>query len=396
MNPLNPFFAIIIFFIAFTTAYIINLKFKITNNDTRYETIDGIRGFLAIGVFIHHASIWFQYLQIKSWVAPKSNLYNQLGQTSVSLFFMITSFLFITKLLNSENQKINWPIIFISRFFRLVPMYLVSIFLLISIVFIISDWQLNVPPFKLLKEVLQWGTFTILSSPTINDLSFTHIINAGVVWSLPYEWLFYFSLPIISILIFKKKTSFFYTVISLFFILCFFKIYGSSIPHLLSFLGGVIPPFIIKYNTKKINFNSNFYSIIILLCLGLILLFHTSDNYICKLLIIIVFNLIALGNEMFGVLKNTTLKFLGEISYSTYLIHGIIIFITLYFGFSLEVVEKMPPSTFCSIIFLITPIIILTSFLSYRNIEKPFMDYSKKINYDKIKHSITEFHKRKA
>ncbi|QYS89434.1 acyltransferase family protein [Flavobacterium davisii] len=209
MNPLNPFFAIIIFLIAFATAYLINLNYKITNDNTRYETIDGIRGFLAIGVFIHHSSIWFQYLQIKSWEAPKSNLYNQLGQTSVSLFFMITSFLFVTKLLNSKNQKINWNIIFISRFFRLVPMYLVSIFPLVLIIFIISNWQLNVSPFHLIRELLEWITFTILESPIINNLSYTHIINAGVVWSLPYEWLFYFSLPLISILIFKKELLFF-------------------------------------------------------------------------------------------------------------------------------------------------------------------------------------------
>ncbi|MFK7050306.1 acyltransferase [Flavobacterium davisii] len=388
MNPLNPFFAIIIFLIAFATAYLINLNYKITNDNTRYETIDGIRGFLAIGVFIHHSSIWFQYLQIKSWEAPKSNLYNQLGQTSVSLFFMITSFLFVTKLLNSKNQKINWNIIFISRFFRLVPMYLVSIFPLVLIIFIISNWQLNVSPFHLIRELLEWITFTILESPIINNLSYTHIINAGVVWSLPYEWLFYFSLPLISILIFKKRTSFFYTAISLLFVLSFFKIHGLNIPHLLSFLGGIIPPFIIKYNTKKVNFNSSFFSLIILVCLGLILLFDTSNNYICKFLIIIVFNLIALGNNIFGILKNTTLKFLGDISYSTYLIHGIIIFIVMFFYYGLEEAEKMSPIKFYSIIFFITPIVVLISFLYYKIIEKPFIDYSKKINYDQIKNYI--------
>ncbi|MBP6456634.1 MAG: acyltransferase [Chitinophagaceae bacterium] len=389
MNPLNPFFAIVVYFIAIATAYLLNLKYRIANDNTRYETIDGIRGFLAIGVFIHHSSIWFQYLQIKSWEAPKSNLYNHLGQTSVSFFFMITAFLFITKLLNTNNQKIDWNTLFISRFFRLVPMYLVSILALVLIVLIISDWKLNISLVRFIKEMIAWGTFTIFGGPTINGSSFTSIINAGVVWSLPYEWLFYFSLPFISILIFKKITSKLYLIISILFVLIFYKVHGLSVHHLFSFAGGAISPFLIKYNSKKINFNSIIFSTIILLCLALILLFNTSNNYLCKLLIIIVFNLIAMGNNFFGVLKSSTLKFLGEISYSTYLIHGIIIFIVMYFYYNLEVAKNLSPTQFCITIFIITPIIVFTSFLSYKNIEKPCMNYSKRISKEKIKHHIT-------
>lgn len=379
MNPLNPIFAIVVFFIAYATAYLLNLKYRITNDNTRYETIDGIRGFLAIGVFIHHSSIWFQFLQTKSWEAPKSNLYNQLGQASVSFFFMITAFLFITKLLNTNNQKIDWNTLFISRFFRLVPMYLVSILSLVLIVFIISDWELNVSLIRFTKEMLDWGAFTIFGSPSINGSSFTSIINAGVVWSLPYEWLFYFSLPIISILILKKTTSKLYLIISLIFVLIFYKIHGLNGHHLFSFFGGAISPFLIKYNLKKINFNSIIFSSIILLCLTLILFFDTSNNYTCKILLIIIFTLIALGNNFFGILKSSTLKFLGEISYSTYLIHGIIIFIVMYFYYNLEEAKSLSPTQFWTTIFIITPIVVITSFLSYKNIEKPCMNYSKKL-----------------
>ncbi len=389
MNPLNPIFAIVVFFIAYATAYLLNLKYRITNDNTRYETIDGIRGFLAVGVFIHHSSIWFQFLQTKSWEAPKSNLYNQLGQTSVSFFFMITAFLFITKLLNTNNQKIDWNTLFISRFFRLVPMYLVSILSLVLIVFIISDWKLNVSLIRFTKEMLGWGAFTIFGRPNINGSSFTGTINAGVVWSLPYEWLFYFSLPIISILIFKKTTSKFYLIISLIFVLIFYIIHGLDKHHLFSFVGGAISPFLIKYNSKKINFNSIIFSSIILLCLTFILFFDTSNNYTCKILIIIIFTLIALGNNVFGILKSSTLKFLGEISYSTYLIHGIIIFIVMYFYYNLEEANSLSPTQFWTTIFIITPIVVITSFISYKNIEKPCMNYSKKISYKKIKHHIT-------
>lgn len=379
MNPLSPIFAIVVYFIAFATAYLLNLTYKTEHYNTRYQSIDGMRGFLAIGVFIHHASIWFQYLQTESWDAPQSNLYNHLGQTSVSFFFMITAFLFITKLLNSDDKKNDWNILFISRFFRLVPMYIVSTLLLVLIIFIISDWVLKVSFTQFAKEMLKWGTFTVLGAPAINDSSFTRIINANVNWSLPYEWLFYFSLPVISILVYKKITSKIYLVVSLLFILIFYKIYGFNQHHMLSFLGGAIPAFLSTYNLTKINFNSTIFSLVILICLTLILLFDTPDNYICKLLIAIVFSLIASGNDFFGILRSTTLKFLGEISYSTYLIHGIIIFTAMYFYYTLGKAKYLSPVEFCTTIFIMTPIIVLISFLLYRNIEKPFIDYSKKL-----------------
>jgi peptidoglycan/LPS O-acetylase OafA/YrhL len=382
MNPSNPFFALAVFFIAYATAYLLNLKYRITNDTVRFEAIDGLRGFLGVGVYIHHSSVWFQYLKTESWESPNSNLFNQLGKTSVSFFFMITAFLFISKLLNTNNQKIDWNTLFISRFFRLVPMYLVSILVLVLIVFIISDWELNVSLVRFSKEMFAWGTFTFFGTPTINGSSFTSIINAGVVWSLPYEWLFYFGLPIISFLIHYQVTSKLYLIVSFLFILIFYKIHGLNEHHLFSFVGGALTPFLIKVNSKKINkinFNSIVITAIVLLCLALSLFFNTPNNYICKILIIIVFSLIALGNNVFGVLKSPVLKFLGEISYSIYLLHGIIIFIFMYFYFNLEQANNLTSEQFCISIFIITPIVVITSFISYKIVEKPFMNYSKKI-----------------
>ncbi len=379
MHPLNPFFAVIIFIIAFLTAYLLNLKYKITSDNNRYETIDGMRGFLAVGVFIHHASIWFQYLHINSWEPPKSNLYNQLGQTSVSLFFMITSFLFVSKLLNDKNQTTNWKDFFIGRIFRLVPLYLVSITILLLIVMICTHWKINVSYLDFLKQLVYWGTFTIYKSPIINNCEYTNIINAGVVWSLPYEWLFYFCLPLLFVVINRRKTSILFIILGLVFALLFYRFHGIPMHHMLSFLGGAIAPFMIKYGPKKLNYNSIFLSVVLLLSLGLILRFHSSDNVICKLFIIIVFNLIALGNNLFGLLKNKTLKFLGEISYSTYLLHGILLFCLIYFGIRFEIAEKLSPITYCLIGFGITPFIILISFIGYRFIEKPGMELGKKL-----------------
>jgi peptidoglycan/LPS O-acetylase OafA/YrhL len=113
----HPIFVISIFLIAYFFGFI--LKPKKIVNDFRYQSIDGIRGILAIGVFIHHASIWRVYGGSGQWLAPNSDLFLQLGTSTVYLFFMITSFLFISKLIINKNEIFDWSSYFKNRFLDL-------------------------------------------------------------------------------------------------------------------------------------------------------------------------------------------------------------------------------------------------------------------------------------
>jgi peptidoglycan/LPS O-acetylase OafA/YrhL len=254
---------------------------------------------------------------------------------------MITAFLFVSKILNTNNNKIDWNALYVSRIFRLVPMYLVSIFVLVLIVFIVGHWTINEPLGALAKEIFYWTTFGIIQHPAINDFSETNMINAGIVWSLAYEWLFYLSLPVISIVLLAKKTSLVYTVMSLAFIIGFCSFRSVNPHHILSFAGGAVAPFLVRSKRNNINFNSYIFSVIVVLALTSLLFFNTAESIVCKLIVILVFNLIALGNSVFGILKSTTLKFLGEICYSTYLVHGIILFVVMYFVIHLEEAKEL-------------------------------------------------------
>ena len=378
MNCLNPFFAFLIYLIAFLTAYLLNLKYKLKSVNNRYETIDGLRGFLALGVFIHHVSIWRVYCTNSLWETPKSNLYNHLGQTSVALFFMITSFLFVSKLLNIREKEFNWKRFFISRIFRLLPMYYFSVLLVVLFVLIISDWQLKTSILDFAQSIGKWLTFTILKEQ-INASELTFIIGAGVVWSLPYEWLFYFSLPLISLFLLKKKPTLLILFISLAFVILFLIYHDTKIIHIYSFIGGAIAPFLIKYTSLKSRLNDLVGSIIIIVFLLLLLVLFKNTNFVlCQLLISVIFTLIALGCSVFGILKNSTIKFLGEICYSTYLIHGIILFTAIYFLFGINQVKLFSDLEYNLFIFTITPIVIFVSFLCFRFIEKPFIEVWKK------------------
>ncbi|MBC7886261.1 MAG: acyltransferase [Ferruginibacter sp.] len=380
MNPLNPLFAVIIFIIAFITAYLTRLKYKVNAPDSRNDAIDGMRGFLAIGVFIHHSCIWHQFIQIGKWQDPGSNLYTQLGQTSVLLFFMITSFLFISKLINAKEKGFAWPAFFLSRTFRLVPLYIFSKSLIIIFIAFISLWQSNTPQSALLKIVFPWLSFRIHETPAINNYENSFLVNCGVYWSLHYEWLFYFSLPLIALLILKVKPKKEYIILSLLAVTGFYFFHSVAYYYIIPFIAGAIAPILRKYTSFHKKIKDVHKSILTIICLFLIGLFPSANNIYCILLISIVFTCIALGATIFGLLKNATLKFLGEICYSTYLLHGIIIFTVFYMGLGLDSIRHWTPLEYCLVVFAITPIVVIISIAGFKYIEKPFIDKAKKIS----------------
>lgn len=379
MSPLNPLYAVTIITIAYITGYLLNINIKKNDPDNRFNTIDGLRGFLALGVFIHHSTIWYQYIKTGKWSLPDSNLYIHLGETSVTLFFMITSFLFVTKLIDTKETDFNWKQFFISRFFRLAPVYIFSILIITFLVMQISDWNLNVTIYTFVNSIIEWLTFTIIDRPYINNYEFTDKINAGVTWSLAYEWLFYFSLPIISLLMFYKKIKVQYILISTVFITFFCLTHIIEINYIYTFIGGIMAAFLSKYVSINTKIKNQVSSIIVIICLLVIHQFSSAKNEYCIILISVVFTLVSLGTSIFGILNLSTFKFLGKISYSVYLLHGIIMFFTFHFIIKIDHLKLYSASEFSFIMFIITIIVIIISFLCYRFIENPFINKSKSI-----------------
>ena len=163
-------------------------------------------------------------------------------------------------------------------------------------------------------------------------------------------------------------------------LICFHRIFHLS--YFLSFSSGALAAFLVRY---KPNFKINHLleNAIIVACLFGIIQFSTADNHFCKFLIAIVFILVAYGNSLFGVFHIRAIKFLGEICYSTYLIHGLILYATIYFGIGIEKAKTLSPSEYCLVILFVTPIVIVLSFLGFRFIEKPFIEKAQKIRAQK-------------
>lgn len=381
MNTHHIYFALVVYAILIFTAFLLSKLLKINHQSHRFESLDGFRGILAISVFIHHASIWKQYLETKTWDSPKETFYHHLGGTSVSFFFMITSFLFINKLIkDAEKGDFDAKAFFISRFFRIIPLYYFSVAMILLFTLAATNFEIVFTYKDFIITSFHWLTFNIFNKIPFNQFYDVNIVNASVEWSLSYEWFFYFSIPLLSLVFVKStKKRIIYSLISITFITVFITFHHVLLLPMLSFLGGAISPFIIKYFpqfSKKIAQNKLVSISIILL---LIYLLGSERKLVNFVITTYIFTMIALGNNIFGILQSAVLKFLGEISYSTYLLHGIILFVGLYLVIGIENLTKYTDTQYCLTIFAISPFLIIVSTITYTWIEAPFIKLGKNL-----------------
>lgn len=377
-------FPFLVMLLAFLTAYVIQLLFPIKSKPGRYETIDGMRGFLALFVFIHHCYIWRSYLATGEWSAPGSTLYQHFGVTAVSFFFMITAFLFITKLLKARDTGINWKQFYISRFFRLTPMYYVSVLGMILIILSLDHWHLNVSLIQFTKDVVYWGLFTLLGPTLINGNNLTFTTNAGVVWSLTYEWLFYLMLPIIAVLILKKKPNLLFAggillALIVYFIFCD----GYELSLFFPFIGGAVAALLYHYYPNILSVNQIWKSAAAVIGLFLITQINLPHSILSKFVTMLTFILFVYGANLFGLLTSKPAKILGDMAYSIYLMHGILLFTVIYIIIGSDTVNNKQGITYCLTLAAIVPVLIIICYTTFRMVEKPGMDAAIKINKKK-------------
>lgn len=108
---------------------------------------------------------------------------------------MITGFLFWSKVLDGCQQPIDWSRLYLSRLFRLGPLYLLTVACVILVSVCRAGFEWKESPSIVLGQVATWLMFTIPGIAPVNGFAET-VPLAGAVWSLPYEWLFYACLPL--------------------------------------------------------------------------------------------------------------------------------------------------------------------------------------------------------
>jgi peptidoglycan/LPS O-acetylase OafA/YrhL len=334
----SPLFAVLLYGAALLTSLaLVRLVPAIRGNiesakRTRNESIDGLRGFLALGVFVHHCVVTWYYKEDGVWQVPPSNFYTELGEASVALFFMITAFLFWGRLLE-EGSRIDWRHLYLSRIFRLYPVYIFMLLLVVVSVFSLSGWTLHEGRMALLQQLLRWLMFTILGAPNINHVANTAMLTAYVTWTLRYEWLFYLALPLLGLLFANsgKSVAAILTGIPTLLLFWLYHRYSAIDIHiLLAFSGGIVAAYWVRSERLRGLAQSPFATLCAIVALLMCLfVYRTAYSTGPLILLGILFVVVASGSTLFGVLRWRAVKWLGEISYSTYLLHGFLVWLIL-------------------------------------------------------------------
>lgn len=351
-----------------------NILIKIPVPNVAYSSIDGVRGYLAFGVFLHHAWIWHEYLASGTWEAPSIRYAVHLGQASVAFFFMITAFLFFGRML--DEKPMDWKAYYKSRWFRIAPLYFLSIIILLILALLQTGISPKVSISEFWYSIYSWLAFTIPGIVDINGLDKTYIINAGVTWSLVYEWLFYMVLPILAFA-FKQKISWKFLLIGIIGLLYIVLSSGISLSYLYPFVGGLIAAIIVKKGYAQEIFRSNWMALLCLaIGLGIAIFARSAYKPIPLLGYTLIFIAIGSGNSFFGILHQRVSKELGQITYSMYLLHGIVLY--CFLQFSNISASKFEPWEYWLLITAIIPVVVLICQLTYKYIEIPGIKLGKK------------------
>jgi peptidoglycan/LPS O-acetylase OafA/YrhL len=358
--------------IAVTCAALLTRGFGAPAVQGRFAAIDGLRGYLAFAVFLHHACIWYAYLRTGRWEMPASALYAHLGQSSVSLFFMITGFLFWRKVLDGRRHGIDWLRLYVSRALRLAPLYLFAMLGLLLVVLVLSGGERQVPVPALLWQAARWLTFTIAGTPDINGVKDTWLAVAGVTWTLRYEWLFYLCLPVLALSVGARPPA---TALGLALAGVAAVVVLRLSPVLMApFAGGMFAAALQGVPAVARLARHRMASAAAALCLVAAVMCFPDPRHLGALgLLTAAFVLVAHGADLFGALTHRVSRLFGELAYGMYLLHGLLLFVTFQFVLGLPRTAALSGTAYWLLIAALTPALVFGTWATHRLIERPGM-----------------------
>ncbi|NUR84756.1 MAG: acyltransferase, partial [Nonomuraea sp.] len=285
----------------------------------RAGAVDGLRGFLAISVFFHHVVVWRGFAGTGTWAEPASAFYANLGSAPVWLFFMITGFLFWGKLMRGS---VRWRALYLGRVLRIGPLYLAVAAAVVTVAFASTGFRVVGDPVAVVGQVVRWLALGVFgnATPVLNGYQHACTIVACVPWTLQLEWLFYLCLPLLFPLA-RRRPRLVFPVVAL--LDCLALPY-SAIPLLGCFFAGMTCASLVEHGVRP-PFGPRLRSAVALLCLvpgatGLV-----GAGSVQVVLLGVFFFLVCTGCDLYGLLGLRPAVRLGAMSYSVYLVHGLVL-----------------------------------------------------------------------
>jgi peptidoglycan/LPS O-acetylase OafA/YrhL len=294
----------------------------------RFAGIDGLRGFLAFSVFVFHLAITHTYVTTGAWSGPLTPLYRLLGPGAVSLFFMITGFLFWTRLLGAR-RPVDFRGLYLGRLFRIAPLYLFAVLVMLVIVGFLTGFTLQVPASDVVLAIIGWLPLGFINlQPDVNGHPATHVL-AGVTWTLTYEWAFYASLLVTAWFARRAPMAFAAGALAL----CLAGkalLHSDSLGFASLFLCGMTVASLLESGIVP-RWSLHVRSSLAVACLVVPFLAVLSglvqSGYATPVALALAgfFYFVCSGATLFGLLTTRAAQRLGHISYSLYLLQGLVL-----------------------------------------------------------------------
>lgn len=368
MNFTTPVAAIFVGFMCFLLAWSIANGSEFYRNvlarmeKGRTSMIDGLRGWLALGVLLTHAAVMYSYFDRETWDGSYAWIYGRLGPMGVCLFFMVTGFLFWGRVIRTD-ARLDVAQFLVSRVRRIVPMYLLSVVIVLIVVAVESGFKLHVSAYALAKEIRPWFAFGFMPYGEINGVKEAHYINAAY-WTLAYEWAFYLALPLLALHHRGRKFVL---------LLALAVFFSTSMPVVFCFIFGALAAWIAERRLIPFPLNQHWLTPLPLAGLLLALTYQNTYSFVPELLLFIFFFFVVNDNSLFGLLATRAAKMLGTVSYSIYLLHCIVLFVVVSLANALWPVKLMPIEIFISLVVCVALLTVLLSAVTYRHIEHRFL-----------------------
>ena len=303
---------------------------------------------------------------IKNWIFA--------GSTGVSLFLVLTGFLFCL-ISDLGHKKIKYSGFIYNRVLRIFPMMVLLAFVVIT-----ASRQTSTP----------MDIFRILTLQLNTGHSYTggghQFYPSGPIWTIGVEFQFYLLFPFLALFLARFGVKYLLGLILLIVLIKFnllilkgggiyYNLYHSIIGRLDQFLIGML--FAVLYKARffqRINGN-NIAALCILIFSLLVLMGQFGNkNFLSFTIEAVCWGGVVVSylsmNLFHSVILDKFLAKLGELSFSIYLLHlPIIDMLNKFFSCS-------PPTTLIELFIALAwkvPVVIMIAFLTFNVVEKPFM-----------------------